>query len=124
MEFLLLEFLQDCTGGRHIFFLAAKSYVVDVTGVEERTARLCFLSAAINIGWMIGPALGATIKQLFDYITLFAFNLCLAVAIITFAAFTPDSLARVGEEKRSAILEERENAQIKCGRGGTVPYLP
>ena len=54
VEFLLFECLQDLTGGRAIFTLAAQCYIMDISTKESRTARLCFLDAVTGLAIMIG----------------------------------------------------------------------
>ena len=54
VEFLLFECLQDLTGGRAIFTLAARCYLMDISTKESRTARLCLLDAVTGLAIMIG----------------------------------------------------------------------
>ena len=57
--------LEDLIGGSTVLYLAVNSYIVDITTTEMRTARICFLSAASNLGYMIGAPLGTKIKTAF-----------------------------------------------------------
>ena len=54
VEFILFECLQDLTGGTPIFNLAITSYIADVSSIESRTARLCFVAAVTSFGFMVG----------------------------------------------------------------------
>jgi hypothetical protein len=54
VEYMLFECLQDLTGGRTIFLLAARCYIMDVASVDMRTARICFLDATIGLAIIIG----------------------------------------------------------------------
>ena len=53
VEFLLLECLQDLTGGKKFYKMAAQLYIMDNTSVSSRTARMCFLEATIGLAIMI-----------------------------------------------------------------------
>ena len=55
---MLLESLQDLTGGGIVFFVAVRAFVVDITESEDRTARLAIADAVHSIGIIIGTPLG------------------------------------------------------------------
>jgi len=117
VEFLLFECLQDFTGGRRIFTLAARCYIMDITSKESRTARLCILDAVIGLGMMIGSPLGTIIKNKFGYVVLYAITLILVTITLIYTYFLKDSIHLVSEEKKIALLEEKEEADIKCDKG-------
>jgi MFS family permease len=118
VEYLLLECLQDLTGGRAAFFLAVNSYIVDVTSEETRTARFCFLEAAFCVGTMLGNPIGTKIKAAFGFVTLFSINLALSLATMLYIAlYIQDSIHLVSQERRAQILEEKEKSLIKCDSG-------
>ena len=75
VEYLLFECLQDLTGGYAIFTLAVNSYMVDVSSEAARTARICFVSAAGALGFMVGNPLGAAIRAALGYTAVFGINL-------------------------------------------------
>ena len=54
VEYLLLECLQDLTGGATCFYLASYSYMADITTPETRTRRLSLLDCFMPIGFCIG----------------------------------------------------------------------
>ena len=72
VEYLLLECLQDLTGGYSAFFLASYSLMVDITPDQTRTRRLSFLDAFWEIGFLIGVPLGTFIKNQHGYIAVFS----------------------------------------------------
>lgn len=117
VEFLLFECLQDFTGGRAIFTLAARCYIMDISSKESRTARLCILDAVTGLAVMIGSPLGTIIKNNFGYIVLYAITLILVTLTLIYTYFLKDSIHLVSEEKKSALLEEKEEADIKCDKG-------
>ena len=63
VEYLLLECLQDLTGGATCFYLASYSYMSDVTTAETRTRRLSFLDAFMPIGFIIGLPIGTWLRN-------------------------------------------------------------
>ena len=58
-EYLLLECLQDLTGGSVCFYLAIYSYMSDITSSEARSRRLSWLDSFTAIGSCIGLPLGS-----------------------------------------------------------------
>ena len=58
-EYLLLECLQDLTGGSICFYLAIYSYMSDITSSEARSRRLSWLDSFTAIGSCIGLPLGS-----------------------------------------------------------------
>ena len=63
VEYLLLECLQDLTGGATCFYLASYSYMSDVTTPDTRTRRLSFLDAFMPIGFIIGLPIGTWLRN-------------------------------------------------------------
>ena len=118
VEYLLFECLQDLTGGYAIFTLAVNSYMVDVSSEAARTARICFVSAAGALGFMVGNPLGAAIRAALGYTAVFGINLALALATLTYTiAFLKESSELVGEEKREEMKRVKENAELRCDKG-------
>ena len=117
VEFILFECLQDLTGGSPIFNLAVTSYISDVSSIESRTARLCFVSAVTSFGFMVGGPLGTRIRAVFGYVSLFGINIGLATIAILYSIFVlKDSIELVGQERREQIEMEKAKADIKCNR--------
>ena len=63
VEYLLLECLQDLTGGATCFYLASYSYMADITTPDTRTRRLSFLDAFMPIGFIIGLPIGTWLRN-------------------------------------------------------------
>ena len=57
----------DFTGGSTLFFLAAYSYIADVTSAENRTQRIAFLDGLWPIGYFFGMYLAGQIKTNLGY---------------------------------------------------------
>ena len=82
VEYLLLECLQDLTGGFSAFFLASYSLMVDITTDQTRTRRLSFLDAFWEIGVLIGVPLGTYMKSQHGYIAVFSVAACVIFSCI------------------------------------------
>ena len=82
MEFLLLECLQDLTGGGPAFYLASYSLMVDITNTnpDSRTRRLSILDSFIPIGFLTGLPLGTFLKEQYGYSLVFSVG-CLTVLL-------------------------------------------
>ena len=82
VEFLLLECLQDLTGGGPAFYLASYSLMVDITNTnpDTRTRRLSILDSFIPIGFLTGLPLGTFLKNQFGYVLVFCVG-CLTVLL-------------------------------------------
>jgi len=117
VEYLLFECLQDFTGGRQIFGMATKCFIMDVTSDKNRTARLCLLEAAMGLAIMLASPLGTMMKNGYGYIALYSFTLSLVTVTLIYSFFLKDSIHLVSEEKKAAMLKEKENADIKCDKG-------
>ena len=117
VEFILFECLQDLTGGSPIFNLAVTSYIADVSTIESRTARLCFVSAVTSFGFMVGGPLGTRIRAGFGYVSLFGVNIGLATLALLYSIFVlKDSIEMVNPGRREEIEMEKAKADIKCDR--------
>ena len=82
-----------------------------------RTARICFLTAAINLGWLVGAPVGTRIKAAHGYVTLFSMNTILLVMVLIFVViFLKESVDLVSDERRLEIIQDKEN-DIKCDKG-------
>jgi len=117
VEYLLLECVQDLTGGKKFFKMAAQCYIMDVTSVKSRTARICWLEATIGLAIMISSPLGAYIKNMFGFTALYSFILVLTIVALIGCCFMRESIELVSEEKKEAMIEEKEAVEIKCDRG-------
>lgn len=117
VEYLLFEALQDLTGGKKIFMLAARCYIMDITSVDTRTARICWLEATLALAIMIGGPLGTIISENLGYIALHCIVLALVAIGLTYCYFLKESIQLVGEEKKAAMIEDQNMGKIKCDKG-------
>ena len=112
--------------------MAAQCYIMDITNAKSRTARLCWLEATIGLAIMIskhilrymqkyrttsGSPLGATIKNMFGFTALYSIILGLTVLALIGCCILRESIERVSEEKKQAMIEEKEAVEIKCDKG-------
>ena len=59
-------------------------------------------------------------KNNFGYVVLYAITLILVMLTLIYTYFLKDSIHLVSEEKKIALLEEKEEADIKCDKGFTT----
>jgi MFS family permease len=97
--------------------MATGLYIMDVSSVERRTARLCFLDAAFSLGVMVGNPLGTWLKALLGYVGLVLLSLSAATLTLVYVFFLKDSIHLVSEERRIEILIEKKKADVTCDRG-------
>ena len=72
----------------------------------------------MNLGWIIGSPLGTKLRSSLSYLVLYSINLCLTAATILYCVFfLKESIYLVSEERRIAMMHEKENADIKCDKG-------
>ena len=105
VEYLLLECLQDLTGGYSAFFLASYSLMVDITTDRTRTRRLSFLDAFWEIGYLIGVPLGTYIKNQHGYIAVFSVAAGVLFSCILYVIFIVKEKPQTGEHEESAELK-------------------
>ena len=118
VEYLLLECLQEVTGGSTMFYLSAKAYLCDITTPEERTTRMAVADAFMSIGWLVGMPAGTRIKKNFGYTALFATTLAIAVTGFLYTLiFLKDSVKLLSEEQRKAYYERKKKEAITCDTG-------
>ena len=108
VEYLLLECLQDLTGGYSAFFLASYSLMVDITTDRSRTRRLSFLDAFWEIGILIGVPLGTYIKNQHGYIAVFSVAAGVLFSCILYVIFVVKE-----KEKPQTAEESEESAELK-----------
>ena len=120
VEYLLLECLQDLTGGYSAFFLASYSLMVDITTDQTRTRRLSFLDAFWEIGFLIGVPLGTYIKNQHGYIAVFSVAAGVLFSCILYVIFVVKEKEKpqAGEPEESAELKIKldKSKKIKCFR--------
>ena len=78
---------------------AGQAYVADVTEGEERAKFMGFLGAAIGLGFVLGPALGALLSPLGFGTAAFVAS-ALAAANFLFALFELEESRRAGQGRR------------------------
>ena len=109
VEFLLLECLQDMTGGVAAFFLAAYSYMVDITSPTTRTRRLAILDSFMSIGGLIGLQLGTLLKKKFGFITVFTTGTVVVwVALIYLVFFIKEN------KTQGEVNTSKETSELPC----------
>jgi len=118
VEYMLFECLQDVLGGRAGFFLAVNSYLVDITSENTRTARFAFLEVFFCVGVMLGNPIGTLIQASFGFVALFTINTGLSLATMLYVVvFIKDSIELVSEDRRAAIIEERNKNKLNHDQG-------
>ena len=115
VEYLLLECLQDLTGGGPAFYLASYSLMVDLTSASDRTRRLSVLDSFIPIGFLTGLPLGTFIKSQYGYVTVFCVG-CGAVSLcILYVLFL------VKEDRQRGSTDEKQDTDgdltVKLNKG-------
>ena len=105
VEYLLLECLQDLTGGAAAFYLASYSLMVDITTPETRTKRLSLLDSWACIGYAIGLPLGTFLKESYGFVTLFSISACLRLSCILYVVFV------VKEQKKNVDHQDNETPE-------------
>ena len=104
VEFLLLECLQDMTGGVAAFYLASYSFMVDITTPSTRTRRLAILDSFMSVGGLIGLQLGTLLKRKFGFISVFTTGVVLMTLSLVYLIFFITENKRKKEE-RSGVEE-------------------
>ena len=105
VEYLLLECLQDLTGGGAAFYLASYSLMVDITTPDIRTTRLSILDGSLSIGFVIGRPLGTFLKESYGFVTLFSIATCVILSCILYVVFV------VKEQKKNVGYQENETKE-------------
>lgn len=79
--------LDGVTGGN---IIVAQAYITDVTPREKRTESLGYVFAAFGLGFMIGPALGATLSAAFGPRVPYYLAAAAAFVVVMLTWFTLD----------------------------------
>ena len=116
MEYLLLESIQDLTGGYSAFFLASYSLMVDITTTETRTRRLSFLDAFWEIGYLIGVPLGTYIKKQFGYIAVFTTAAAVIFSCILYVIFMVKEKKKIDNSEEEEVNAD-DDLKIKLDKG-------
>ena len=91
----------DLTGGSSVFFMAAYSYISDVSDEKSRTKRFAYLDGLFPLGFYLANALAGPIKK--NLGLMYNFSLGMLCSVICFAyclLFVKDS--RIERDKRLA----------------------
>ncbi len=88
IAFAIGLFFTSLTGS--FFQNGANTYVIDLIASEDRTVAISRVSVGANIGWMLGPAIGAYLAQT-PYALLFGLtaSFCLITPVIIYKFCTP-----------------------------------
>ena len=108
--------LDGITGGN---IIVAQAYITDITPREKRTESLGYVFAVFGLGFIIGPALGATLAALFGPRVPYFIASVAAVVVVLMTWFTLDET--LSPEQRMA--NRSANAQ-KMSFGSTVRNFP
>ena len=121
VEYLLLECIQDLTGGAACFYLASYSYMVDITSPESRTKRLSLLDSFMPIGFFIGLPLGTHIRTHYGYVALYSTAGSVILAAILYVALVlkesikkePKSEEETGQRRGKIIVKPNKGKNKK-----------
>ena len=125
VEYLLLECLQDLTGGYSAFFLASYSLMVDITNTnpDTRTRRLSILDSFIPIGFLTGLPLGTFLKNQFGYVLVFCVG-CLTVLLcilyVVFLLKEEVGPSPGGEDKEGELTVKLNKGQSMFSRSRSL----
>ena len=90
---------KDLTGGHAVFFLAAYSYISDVTDPESRTKRFAYLDGLFPLGFHIAKALSGPIQKHLGLIYNFAIGMLFAVLCLAYCIiFVKESRPKVDKK--------------------------
>ena len=89
--------LDGITGGN---IIVAQAYITDITPRKKRTESLGYVFAAFGLGFMIGPALGATLSAAFGPRVPYYLAAAAAVVVVLMTIFTLDET--LSPEQRAA----------------------
>lgn len=105
VEFLLLECLQDLTGGEVMFGIGLSSLLVDTTTAETRTKRFILIDTAAILGLGVGLVASTLLRDWLGWAGLFTVSTLVLLADIMFV------MARVQEVPRGCDQPNREAGQ-------------
>jgi MFS transporter, DHA1 family, tetracycline resistance protein len=94
--------LDGITGGN---IIVAQAYITDITPREKRTESLGYVFAVFGLGFIIGPALGATLAAIFGPRMPYFMAAAAAVVVVLMTWFTLDET--VSAEQRMANRSAR-----------------
>ncbi|MCR8644268.1 MFS transporter [Paenibacillus sp. N1-5-1-14] len=82
------------------------AYVADITSVEERPKAMGYISAAISLGFIIGPGVGGFIAELgvrapFYFAAIFALITCISSLFILKEPLTKQQLLEIAQLKKA-----------------------
>ena len=103
-EWLLLECLQEISGGEPLVFMVVFSYMADITDSENRTKRMSFLSGLWPIGTNIGKAISGIIESHYGM----EYNFVIGMAASLFSALYVSLFV-----KDSTNMADTDNTSIR-----------
>lgn len=135
-EMLFLEFINELCGSFVLYYLAAYSYMADVTtegnvrqvlmdeeGLgddhltlpENRTARLSVLDGTDYIFTMVGTYLSGPIFKHFGYLAIFIPSGILSIsAVLYIIFFVKESQSRMTQANLTGVSDEREQVSLQA----------
>jgi MFS family permease len=105
VEYLLLECLQDLTGGTAGFFLAAYAFMVELLPPASRTWRLSVLDSFMFLGTMLGLPLGTYLQNTHSLCVVFLTGGAAMATAIAYVVFV------LKESKPMVVGEVSTNAE-------------
>lgn len=96
----IARLLDGATGGNTI---VAQAYVVDITDEEHRAQALGYLSAALGVGFIIGPAVGGLLAAGFGLMAPFLFGAIIAACGLLFTFMTLEESLEANERPSQEV---------------------
>lgn len=100
-----------------------QGYIADVTPVEERAGRMSMLSAAYNLGFIVGPALGGLLAHPSAGHAGFRLPLIVAASLAGICALGIALFVKESRERHQHIFAAQPSRFAVAGRAFTHPVI-